>query len=219
MFDTSLTELVARWFPAAFFTFVASFYTARILWLHRAGGARRVEKRNLDGSFCAAHLTFRILRVSIWGAAVARAFYPPFDQLLLPIAFLTTPTVMLAGDALLVAALLWILYVHMSMGESWQSGITHEAPLPLTTQGIFAHSRNPTFLGIMAGQVGFFLAVPSLFALICLILGIWAIGVRVRKEEAYLSAVHGEAYRRYRSVTPRWFSLPGFRPTGGTDMR
>ncbi len=218
MIDASVADGVTRWFPAAFFTFVACFYTARILWLHRNRGERRVDMRNEDGSVCSAQIAFRVLRAAIWVAAVARAVYPPFDRALFPISFMAEPAVMLTGNGLLLIAFAWILYVHMAMGESWRSGITPTTPSPLVTTGIFAWTRNPTFLGVLTGQAGFFLAVPSLFSALCLGLGIWAIGVRVRKEEAFLAARYGEAYRRYSAATPRWVVPPLFGQSGGSVM-
>ena len=218
MIDTSIADGVTRWFPAAFFTFVACFYTVRILWLHRAKSERRVDMHNADGSVCAAHIAFRVLRAAIWAAALTRAVYPPFDRILIPVPFLAEPAVMLAGNALLILAFAWILYVHAAMGESWRSGITHRTPSPLVTTGVFAWSRNPTFLGVLAGQAGFFLAVPSLFSALCLGIGIWAIGVRVRKEETFLATLHGEGYRRYSAATPRWVPLPQFGRSGGAVM-
>jgi len=205
--DTAIADVVIRWFPAVFFTFVAVFYTFRILWLHRAGATRRVDMRNEDGSVCVAHIAFRVLRVAIWLAAVTRAVYPPFDLVLLPIPFMAEPAAMLLGNGLLALAFIWILIVHTAMGESWRSGIAQDAPAPLVTTGIFAWSRNPTFLGVLAGQIGFLLAVPSLFSLLCLALGIWAIGLRVRKEETFLLGRHGEAYVSYCRSVPRWVAI------------
>ena len=68
----------------------------------------------------------------------------------------------------------------------------------------FARSRNPTFLAIIMGQAGFFLALPSVFSLVCLVAGILVLRQQAKAEEAALERLHGEAYRRYRQDVPRW---------------
>lgn len=205
--EAHIAEGIARWFPALFFTWVAFFYTARVLWLHKSGTTKRIEPRNADGSFCTAHLLFRILRVAIWAASVIRAVYPPFDTILWICPVLAHPTIMLAGNLILVASFLWIMNAHMTMGDSWRSGISRNAPSPLITHGVYNRSRNPIFLGVLAGQTGFFLAVPTVFSFICLTIGIWAISARVRKEEEYLAKTFGDPYVDYCKKTPRWIGF------------
>ena len=210
--DATVAEAVTRWFPAAFFTFVAGFYTLRILWLHSTRQTRHVESRDVAGRLCPAHVTFRVLRAAIWTAAVVRALHPSFDTILGLIPALANPAVMLSGNALLAVSFLWVLNAHMAMRSTWQSGIVAGRKGDLVTGGVFAVSRNPIFLGVMAGQFGFFLAVPSLFSAVCLAAGIWAIGLRTRKEEAHLAMAHGSAYRDYCAATPRWLRLPFSKP-------
>jgi protein-S-isoprenylcysteine O-methyltransferase Ste14 len=60
------------------------------------------------------------------------------------------------------------------------------------------------FLLIQLAQFGFFLSLPSVFTLVCLVVGMAAIHAQARLEERHLAAHHGEAYRRYRETTPRW---------------
>jgi protein-S-isoprenylcysteine O-methyltransferase Ste14 len=60
------------------------------------------------------------------------------------------------------------------------------------------------FLLIQAAQVGFLLSLPSVFTLVCLLVGMVAIHAQARLEERHLEARHGEAYARYRAKTPRW---------------
>ena len=212
LMDTAVAEAVTRWFPAAFFTFVAGFYTLRIVWLHASRQVRHVERRDEAGRMCPAHVTFRVLRAAIWIAVVARAAYPPVDTFLGFLPALANTTLMLTGNILLVLSFLWVLNAHMAMRNEWQSGIVSGRNGTLITGGLFAWSRNPIFLGILAGQFGFFLAVPSLFSAFCLAAGVWAIGLRTRKEEAHLARAHGSAYRDYCEITPRWLRLPFSKP-------
>jgi len=80
----------------------------------------------------------------------------------------------------------------------------------LIDSGIYAWSRNPqnvgwglALLGIaVAGRSGYGLLLVVLFALVIHV-------YTVKLEEPYLEEVYGEAYRRYRSQTNRYFGFPG----------
>ena len=76
---------IARFGPAIFFTFVAAFYTARILWLGRRQGASPVAY-GVPGTLPRRiYTTFRIFRLLIWIMSVGRAIWPPFGLLALPL--------------------------------------------------------------------------------------------------------------------------------------
>ena len=59
-------------------------------------------------------------------------------------------------------------------------------------------------LGVVVAQVGLFMAMPSLFTLLCLAFGLWAVVAPVSVEERLLRRKHGAAYDAYVARTPRW---------------
>jgi protein-S-isoprenylcysteine O-methyltransferase Ste14 len=71
--------------------------------------------------------------------------------------------------------------------------------------GPFARSRNPLYLGLLAGAGGVALLAGSLWALVALplewVLLRWG---AVVPEERYLAAKFGKAYAEYTSRVPRW---------------
>ncbi len=73
--------------------------------------------------------------------------------------------------------------------------------------GLFAVSRNPTFLGMMAVVLGAFLVAPTTVTGIVLAAAWVAFSVQVRMEEEHLLAMHGGTYDRYRATVPRWIGL------------
>ena len=85
----------------------------------------------------------------------------------------------------------------------------------LVTEGIFAHVRNPLYvgnilillgLGVMANSLLFVLAAGPLF--------VFMYHAIVRAEEAFLEGKFGDAYRRYTRDVNRW--IPRVRGLGAT---
>jgi protein-S-isoprenylcysteine O-methyltransferase Ste14 len=159
-----------------------------------------------------------VFRALIWMISVVRVPYPALDSWLIPIRPLWQPAVLLMGVALLILGFAAVVLVHTAMGQEWRSGIQTGGPQRLMTHGAFAVSRNPTFIGIQVAQLGLFLALPSLFTLVCLIVGMTAIHIQVRLEEAHLAARFGAAYDAYRARVPRWL-FPLARRPGAADLR
>jgi protein-S-isoprenylcysteine O-methyltransferase Ste14 len=196
---------IARFGPAIFFTFVAAFYTARILWLGRRQGASPVAYGVPGTPPHRIYRTFRVFRLLIWMMSVGRAIWPPFGLLALPIPMLTIPALMTGGNLLMAAAFARVAWLNLSMGDHWRSGAPRpDDPGPLFTDGAFARCRHPMLAAVMVGQVGLFLAIPSLFTLICLLVGLWTLVEQVAVEERELASRHGERWAAYCAVTPKW---------------
>ena len=193
-----------RWYLALFFLGVAAFYTVRILAIKLRRGASPVYKGEPYSAHFLTHLAFRIFRAAILLVCVARLFSPEIDVYLLPIAPLWHPAVLLSGCVLLLGSFGYVVYVHFYMGRDWHSGARTEDPTRLITTGPFSHSRNPMMVCVQGAQLGLFLALPSVFTLLCLAVGVAAVHIQVKVEEAVLEAQHGDAYRAYRERTPRW---------------
>jgi protein-S-isoprenylcysteine O-methyltransferase Ste14 len=76
----------------------------------------------------------------------------------------------------------------------------------LVTEGFFAHSRNPLYLGNILVLLGLFLIHNNpwvyIIGLPFFVVGYMAI---VAAEEAFLDGKFGAAYDAYRTTVPRWF--------------
>jgi protein-S-isoprenylcysteine O-methyltransferase Ste14 len=77
--------------------------------------------------------------------------------------------------------------------------------LRLATEGIYARMRNPMYVGLLLLVAGIGLALASdwTLALLAPTALVLHYGV-VLREEAYLLAKFGDAYRRYMAKVPRW---------------
>lgn len=194
----------SRWFLAGFFVLVAAFYTVRILIARARTGRSPVSMGRPGTRHYLNYLLFRIFRIAILVVCVARAIEPGLDPYLFPIRPLWQPWPIIAGNALLAGSFLAVLGVQAYMGEHWRSGIDEVRPGRLITEGPFAWSRNPIALLIQTAQLGLFLSLPSVFTLVCLVVGVWVMQNQVRLEEADLKHRLGDAYRAYQARTPRW---------------
>lgn len=202
---TDLLVVVGRYGPAVFFSAVALFYTARIIALRRRLGHSPVAFGRPGTEHHRLSMTFRVFRALIWLVAMARAIWPPVDFLLLPLPGLYTPGVMAGGNLLMVLAFSRVGRLNLQMGRAWRSGIARPAEgAALLTGAPFAHCRHPMLAAVMAGQLGLFLAIPSLFTAICLVLGIGTLLRQAELEEADLARRHGERWTAYAAVTRKW---------------
>jgi len=107
-----------------------------------------------------------------------------------------------AGVALVYAAQKAFRAAHTHV-EPWKPSTA------LVTTGIFAWLRNPMYVGGMAILVGLAVLLASDWMVVMTVLAGFVLhfGV-VKREERYLQAKFGEAYRRYCAAVPR-YGWPG----------
>lgn len=78
-------------------------------------------------------------------------------------------------------------------------------PLHLVTSGLYRHSRNPMYAGVLLILAGWAILYASTTLLLYALLVMMAFHLRiVHGEEPWLARTHGEAWRTYASHVPRW---------------
>lgn len=115
-----------------------------------------------------------------------------------PVRFLVGPLLLLVGLLLGVPA----------MREFLRAKTPFEVYRPATalvTTGLYRYTRNPMYLGLTVAYVGAALLASSLWVLGLLLPLILVVhyGV-VLREEQYLAAKFGAAYRQYQAAVRRW---------------
>jgi len=193
-----------RLYLAVFYTLVAIFYTVRIVTKKRAGSREVVFSGARLSSTWWNHMVFRIFRFTIWMVCLLRWLFPGIDGYLGIFAKLNILPVVLAGNVLLTAGFIFSIAVHFTLGPQWRSGIDPAGPDRLRTDGFYQYSRNPMFLGVAVAQAGFFLALPSVFSGVCLLLGWYTLHRQAIAEEAHLSNRFRQDYALYRNRVRRW---------------
>ena len=105
--------------------------------------------------------------------------------------------VKVAGVVVVLIGLLIFALALWAFADSWRIGIDREKPGALTTNGIFAWTRNPIYIALDLIVFGTFLmSGRALFLAIALGL-VGLLHYQVRREETYLTGAYGDAYRDY----------------------
>jgi protein-S-isoprenylcysteine O-methyltransferase Ste14 len=109
------------------------------------------------------------------------------------------------GWLLVAAFTVWNGWALVTMARHRTALLPGGATRTVIDSGPFARSRNPLYLGLLAGAAGVALLSGSFWALVALPLE-WALlrWGAVLPEERYLAAKFGEAYAEYTSRVPRW---------------
>ena len=200
-----LIEPAVRVFLGVFFLMIGLQFAARTLGLYSRLGFSHINYGRAGTATWWHRHTFNLFRAAILLVCLAR-IWVDLDAWLGVFPLLYHWPVLLAGAVLLLVSYTAVNYLQAYMHEDWRSGIDpRKDERKLLTGGPFGRSRNPLFLAVMAGQLGFFLALPSVFSLVCLVAGVLVITRQAREEEKALADKFGEDYERYRVRLPRWF--------------
>lgn len=198
-----ITEFT-RLYLAGFFTAVALFYTLRIFILKKRYQNDVIFPGNRFCSSWWTHSLFRVFRATIWTVCVFRCFVAEIDNYLVIIPKLQIPSLMLLGNTLLTLGFCTTLLLHFMLGKQWRSGIDPQKPTQLITNGFYRFTRNPMFLAIGLSQLGFFMAIPSVFSATCLVIGITCLAVQTAAEEKHLTMLLPTIYNQYCDKVRRW---------------
>ena len=97
----------------------------------------------------------------------------------------------------LLGDLIFLLSV-LSMKDSWRAGIPKSGQTKLVTDGIYAYSRNPAFLGFYLQYIGVLLMFCNLLTGMFTVFAIIMLHLQILQEERYLATAFGEEYLAYR---------------------
>jgi len=202
--NTSAIIEFTRIYLAVFYTGVALFYTVKIITTKKKNQSELVFLGQRFSIHWWNHITFRLFRVLIWIVCVIRLFFPSLDEYLGMITSFEHNPMLILGNVLLTLGFLMTLIIHISMKNTWRSGVDPKGPHALITDGFFKYSRNPIFVSVGLSQLGFFLALPSIFTLVCLIIGLYTLYKQTMVEEQHLVTIFQDNYKIYQSKVRRW---------------
>ena len=97
----------------------------------------------------------------------------------------------------MVGDLIFLISV-LCMKDNWRAGIPANEKTELVTDGIYAYSRNPAFLGFDLQYIGVLLMYCNLLTGLFTVFAIVMLHLQILQEERYLTAAFGRAYLDYR---------------------
>ena len=97
----------------------------------------------------------------------------------------------------MVGDLIFLISV-LCMKDNWRAGIPDRDRTELVTDGIYAFSRNPAFLGFDLQYVGVLLMFCNLLTASFTVFAVTMLHLQILQEECYLTATFGRAYLDYR---------------------
>ena len=92
----------------------------------------------------------------------------------------------------------------LRMKDSWRAGIPEEDRTELVTDGIYAFSRNPAFLGFDLQYIGVLLMFSNLLTAAFTVFAVSMLHLQILQEERYLTAAFGPEYLQYRRHVLRY---------------
>ena len=92
----------------------------------------------------------------------------------------------------------------LCMKDSWRAGIPEEDRTELVTDGIYAFSRNPAFLGFDLQYIGVLLMFCNLLTATFTVFAVSMLHLQILQEERYLTAAFGPEYLQYRRHVLRY---------------
>lgn len=132
-------------------------------------------------------------------------------HLVLPVSFggdLFTLVRVLAGWVLVGVGILVAVSARREFRHFQQPTDPDQPTSKLITSGVFAHSRNPLYLGGVCLLAGLALALNLVWGLILLLPSLVACHfMLILPEEQYLAATFGDDYRSYAATVRRWIGL------------
>ncbi len=188
------------------------FGSAIVYWAGVWVQARRVRRRIGRSANTRPRDSKERLLWAGWFIVVASWLALPFlstGGTALPGAAIVTSLVHPVGRALgivmMVAGYAGTLWCYAAMGNAWRMGINRAERPDLVTRGPYRFVRHPIYLfqAIMVAAVA--LLLPSLLALLILVIHVLCAQTKAADEETYLRALMGRTYEAYLARTGSWF--------------
>ena len=114
----------------------------------------------------------------------------------------------------------FVLYLHTAwrfVSEGSGTPSPSDEPSELVTGGVYAHSRNPMYFGVVLLIGGQAVRHKSLHVLWWGVVCWLGFHRRILEyEEPHLAEKHGQAYEEYCERVPRWFPRPSY--SSGTNL-
>ena len=177
---------------------LAVFYGVYLVkqWRQKCRGIQTMQFGR--GKDAQAHTVETLMGIATVGIIPAQLLSIEFDWSHLPAgARFTGFCVAMLGDLIFLISVL-------CMKDNWRAGIPDKDRTELVTDGIYAYSRNPAFLGFDLQYIGVLLMFCNLLTAAFTVFAVTMLHLQILQEERYLAAAFGAEYLDYRRQVIRY---------------
>ncbi len=125
-----------------------------------------------------------------------KSIAPPADKVNLTILVIATILIVLGT---VITFVCW-----RKMGRSWRIGIDPGEKLELVSSGPYRYVRHPIYAIRIGMLICAMIAIPTWVMIITCLTDILLLQIEARREEAYMTATHGDVYRGYMKKVGRF---------------
>jgi protein-S-isoprenylcysteine O-methyltransferase Ste14 len=118
---------------------------------------------------------------------------------------LVHPAGLALGLFMMVAGYAGTLWCYLAMGNAWRMGVNRAEQIQLVTTGPYRFVRHPIYLCQVVMVAAIAVLLPSVFALIILVIHLACVLTKAADEDAFLRTIPSPAYQEYRARTGGWF--------------
>lgn len=127
---------------------------------------------------------------------------------------LVSPVGVAVGSSLAIVGTVVFVWAGQTMRSAETMGVTGD----LYTDGPYAYSRNPQYLGMIIGVTGFAFVTDSVLVVILAAVHLGWVLLLPRAEEPHLRAEFGDSYEQYAARVPRFVGLRSVREAFDQSM-
>jgi protein-S-isoprenylcysteine O-methyltransferase Ste14 len=197
--------MIFRTLPAVLIGILVGIY-----WLRVAHLARKIRRRvghtaNVlpPGKLGLITRMVWLPVVCLWIAIpISTIFLRDPPRILAPL--IDVPVLAWGAFAVAVAAFVLTLICWKKMGKSWRMGIDPEEKTSLIVPGPFAYLRHPIYALSSVLMLATAAADPAPLMLGVAAVHLVLLQIEARREESYLTKIHGDLYLEYRARTGRF---------------
>lgn len=203
--DFESLPMPPAWFPLAALLAIIAVSALRLFSVERNHGVKAFSFGRHAAIQGVAERNWKVATALILAAALMAWLAPDWEAIWRRPAWADIAALKWIAASLFSASVLIIAAAQVQMGASWRIGVPAEGPGPLVAHGLFAWSRNPIFLGMIAAVFAMFLWSPHIVTAAVLACT-WTLAlVQQRIEEEALREKHGDDYERHAAEVGRWF--------------
>lgn len=170
-------------------------YFAKMLVQKRHGIRTHQIGRRKERSL---HRVETLMSIATLGIVIAQLLSVIFDwNYMLPNGRFTGFLIGMTGDIIFLISV-------VCMKDSWRAGIPDKDKTKLVTDGIYAFSRNPAFLGFDLMYIGVLLMYFNVLTAFFTVFAVTMLHFQILQEEKYMAQTFGEAYLNYRKRVFRY---------------